>query len=231
MAAPLTVGVVAAPKAGVFFVERRAAGHPHGVTVDLGAAFALFLGRQVAYRVYAASGDCTAAVASGEVDVGFMPVDADRAARVAFGPAYYLLESTYAVTAESGIATLADVDRPGVRIIGVADTTTIRAAARSLAHAQPIAIQGVDAAIEAFIRGDGDALALSRDSLAQVVPMRPGARILDGGFQQTTISIAVPPGRPQALQEATAFMQSAKRDGIVRRALDAVGLPHEAVAP
>lgn len=230
-AGPLKVGIVQAPIAGVFFVARHPDGTPYGVTVDLGAALAARLGRPVAYTVFPASGECTDAVANAQVDVAFMPVDAARSARVAFGPAYYLLESTYAVSAASGIQTLAEVDRPNIRVIGVADTTTIRAASRTLRHTTPIAISGVQQAIAEFTEGRGDALALSRDSLAQVIPHAPGAHILQGGFQQTTISIAVPPNRPEALSAATTFLEAAKKDGTIRRALDSVGLPNEQVAP
>ncbi len=48
---------------------------------------------------------------------------------------------------------------------------------------------------------------------------------------ETTISIAVPPGRTEALTAVTSFLDAAKQDGTVREALDAVGLPHELVAP
>ncbi len=228
---PLRAGVVQAPTAGVFFVHVDDEGFPRGVTVDLATALAEREGLEVAFTVFPASGECTAALAAAVIDVAFMPVDATRSAMVTFGPAYYLLESTWLVTAASGIETLADVDQAHVRAVGVADTTTIRAAARSLLLTTPVAIQGVDNAIAYFRAGHGDALALSRDSLAQIQPSFPGSRITPGGFQQTTISIAVPNGRPKALAKAAAFLEAAKRDGLVRRALDAVGLPQEAVAP
>jgi hypothetical protein len=47
---------------------------------------------------------------------------AERKKRLEFGPAYCLVESTYMVTATSGIRTLAEVDRPGVRVVGIANT-------------------------------------------------------------------------------------------------------------
>ena len=227
----LRVGVVEAPNAGVFFVGRSAAGAPFGVTVDLGAALAEQLGVDVVYSVFPNSGECTEATAAAAVDVAFMPVDAARSAMLAFGPAYYLLESTYLVSAASGIETLDQVDRANVRVVGIANTTTIRASARTLSHTQPVATRGVDEAIEMIKDGRADALALSRDSLNQLLPTIPGSRITPGGFQQTTISIAVPPGRPDALAAVSAFLDAAKHDGVVRRALDAVGLHHEAVAP
>ncbi len=227
----LRVGVVRAPQAGVFFVATDAAGAPHGVTVDLATALGRHLGVPVRFSVFPNSGECTDAVAADAVDVAFMPVDPARAARVAFGPGYYVLESTYLVSAASGITSLAGVDRAGARVVGIADTTTIRASARSLTQTSPIASRGVDEAIAMIRDGRADALALSRDSLNQILPTVPGGRIVDGGFQQTVVSIAVPPGRPVALAEASAWMERAKQDGTVRRAFDAVGLSGEAVAP
>lgn len=230
-AGTLRAGVVQAPTAGVFFVQLDRDHQPHGVTVDLLSALAREYALPLDIHVFPNSGECTDAVATAAIDVAFMPVDPARAARVAFGPAYYLLESTYLVTAASGILTLTDVDRPGVRVVGIADTTTIRAATRTLHLTIPVAIRGVDEAI-AMLRDDqADALALSRDSLNQVAPTIPGSRITAGGFQQTTIAIAVPPGRPGALATASDFLTRAKRSGLVRQALDAVGLPHEDVAP
>ncbi|WP_237477548.1 transporter substrate-binding domain-containing protein [Lichenibacterium dinghuense] len=227
----LRVGVVRAPRAGVFFTAVGPEGAPRGVTVDLGRAFAAELGVPFADTVYPNSGECTDAVASGTVDVAFMPVDPARSARVAFGPGYYTIESTYLVSEASKIATLAEVDRPGVRVVAVADTTTIRAAAQTLQATQPVPVRSVDEAVAMLRDGRADALALSRDSLEQIAPSVPGSHVLDGNFQRTTISIAVPPGRPAALAAATAFLDRAKRDGTVRRAFDAFGLTREAVGP
>jgi polar amino acid transport system substrate-binding protein len=61
--------------------------------------------------------------------------------------------------------------------------------------------------------------------------MFPGARIVDGGFQQTVIAIAVPKGRPAALDYVTKFMEEAKASGAVRRAMDRAGMQDLAVAP
>ncbi len=227
----LRVGVVRAPQAGVLFAAVGPDGRPHGVAVDLGRAFAAELGVPFAASVYPNSGECTDAVATGAVDVAFMPVDPSRSARVAFGPGYFAIESTYLVSAASGIATLAEVDRPGIRVVGIADTTTIRASARSLRRTEPVPVRGVEEGVAMLRDGRADALALSRDSLDQIAPTVPGSRIVAGGFQRTTISIAVPPGRPDALAAATAFLDRAKRDDTVRRAFDAAGLAHERIEP
>jgi len=125
----LRAGIVYAPALSVFFAVRDADGWPRGVTVDLADELARQLGVAADFMVAPNSGLVTDALESGAVDVAFMPVDDERKMRVAFGPNYCLIESTYMVTGASGITTLAEVDRPNVRVVGIANTTTIRAAA------------------------------------------------------------------------------------------------------
>jgi len=220
----LRVGVVFAPKASAFFVVKDAQGEPRGVTVDLGNALARALGVPVEFMVVPNSGLVTDATASGAIDVAFMPVDEERKQRVDFGPAYYLVESTYLATGASRIRTLAEVDQPQVRIVGIANTTTIRAAARSLKRTTISAVSSVGEAVEMMRNGQADAFALSRDSLPPFMAELPGSRIVDGSFQQTGIAIAVPKNRPAALAYVSEFMETAKRSGLVQRALDDAGL-------
>ena len=119
-----------------------------------------------------------------------------------------------------------------MRVVGVADTTTIRASARSLHRTQPVPIRGVDEAVAMLRDGRADALALSRDSLDQLAPTVPGSHIVEGGFQRTMIAIAVPPGRPAALA-ARRPRSSTGPSATARCAAPStgVGLGHEAVSP
>src|SRR5262249_41439239 len=128
----LRVAVVFAPEKSIFFVVKDADGRPQGVTADIAAALASKLNLPIEYVLFANSGLATDGVESGAVDVSFMPVDEERKRRIAFGPNYVVGESTYMVAAALPAKTVADVDRPGVRVIGIANTTTIRAAARTL---------------------------------------------------------------------------------------------------
>ncbi|MET0747683.1 MAG: transporter substrate-binding domain-containing protein, partial [Rhizobium sp.] len=171
------------------------------------------------------------ALESGAIDVSFMPVDEERRKRVAFGPAYYILESTYLVSAASGIVDLAGVDRADIRIVGIDNTTTIRAAARTLRHTVPAAVSTIAEAVEQLRGGRADALALSRDAFKSLLPLLPGALVVDGGFQSTGIAIAVGRDRPSALSIVSRFMEDANASGLVRRALDAAGFADAPVAP
>ena len=223
----LRMGLVEAPHAGLFFVEKEPL---RGVTVDLGAALKE-LSLPIDYRVFPNSGECTEATSSGEIDAAFMPVDEERRAKVAFGPAYYLLRSTYLVSGASGLMSLAAVDEEHVRVVGIANTTTIRASARSLQKTVPVAARSVEEAVKMVSSGRADAFALSHDSLKPLLAILPGSRILNGAFQETSISIAVPGNRPAALACVTAFLEAAKRSGLVRKAFDRIGRADEAVAP
>jgi polar amino acid transport system substrate-binding protein len=223
----LRFGVAFAPKMSALFVVKDGDGSPHGITADLGNELAQRLGVPIEFMVAPNTGVLTNALASAAIDVAFMPVDEERKKRLDFGPAYCLVESTYMVTA----ATLAEVDRPGVRVVGIANTTTIRAAGRSLKNTTPIAATSIDDAVAMLRAGQADAFALGRDSLPGFAAEFPGSHIVDGGFQQTGIAIAIPKGRLEALAYVTKFIEDAKASGSVRRAMDRAGMPNLAVAP
>lgn len=227
----LRAGLVEAPSAGLIFVSRRPDGGLDGVTALLVADLAAGLRLPLVPVLFPNSGAASEALRAGEVDVAFMPVDETRRRMVAFGPGYYDLESTYLASAASGFADVADVDRPGARVVAIDGTTTLRACARTLTRTRPEAVTSVAEAIARMRDGRADALALSRDTLRAVVPLVPGSRIVEGGFQHTQVAVAVPPGRPAALACVTAWLAQAKRTGLVRRAFDAHGFGADAVAP
>ena len=227
----LRCGVVLAPAASAFFAVTDDKGAPRGVTVDLFSAFADRLNMPLAMQLYSNSGQVTDAVASGACDLAVMPRDATREGKVEFGPAYYFIASTYLVPAGSSIQTIDEVNRAGMRIVAIANTTTARSAARTAPLASVEEVAGVDLMTAKAQKGEGDAFALSHDSFVGMLPQVPGARVLPGQFQQTGISVAVPKGRPGALRLASLLLEEAKASGLVRRALDAAGFTDAAVAP
>lgn len=228
----LRVAVAVGPAASALWATRDpASGRPRGVTVDLGTALAAKLGVPLALVEYKSSGEIIEAAAGGAWDVGFTPVDDERKKSVDFGTNYALGESTYMVAPGSTIHKIEEVDRAGVRVVGVENTATIRTARRTLKHTPAIGTKGLDEAVEMIRTGKADAIALGRESLESLVGKIPGARVLDGYFHATGTAIAVPKGKAAALKAATDFIEAAKQDGTVRRALDAHGLQKAKVAP
>ncbi len=227
----LRVGVAEAPTPGVLFVRRDADGTPHGVTVDLARALGRSAGVPVAFTVFPNTGEITEATNAGLIDVTFMPIDEARRQKVDFGPGYYDLESTYLVTEASGVSDVEGVDRPGIRVVGIVGSTTLRASARSLKATQPVPVSTVAEATERLRLGQADALALARDQLRPVQPLVPGSRVVTGSFQQTLVAVAIPKGRSAALAYVGDWLNGVKRSGLVRRFFDAHGLREDAVAP
>ncbi|HEY1245518.1 MAG TPA: transporter substrate-binding domain-containing protein [Hyphomicrobiaceae bacterium] len=227
----LRVGIAVAPTPGAGNVAREAGGGYRGVAVDLGRELAAKLSVPAEFVPYPNSGALTDAVTGGAWDVAFLPVDAQRKAKVDFGSAHIVLQSTYLVGPGSAIAALADVDKPGVRVAGVENTATARAAQASLKAVTMTLVKTADELFELLKSGQADAIALSRESLSTLSARLPGSRVLDGAYLNSFVAVAVPKGRPAALAYASAFVDGAIASGIVRRSLDKIGLLTSAVPP
>jgi polar amino acid transport system substrate-binding protein len=226
----VAIAIAPAPSA-LYAVRDSTTGKFRGVTVDLGAALARKLGVPVEFLPHLASGEIQNSAASGKWDVTFMPVDEERKKFVDFGNAYHLLQSTYLVGPAAKIASVAAANTAGVRIGGVANTATFRTSNKTAPNATHVSFDKADAALAALREGKVDALAFSRESLTGLQPKVPGSRILDGGFLNSTTSVAVPKGKPEALAYVTAFIEEAKASGLVRKAFDEMGLTSSVVAP
>lgn len=227
----LRVGVAYAPVATPLFVIKDAAGDVRGVPRDLGAALATALSMPLEIVVAATTSELTEACASGAIDIGFMPVDDDRRKVLDFSTPYFVIESTYLFGGSTHIKTLGDLDRSDVSVVGIAGSTTIRAAGRSLKAAKIVLAKSVDEAMAMMKAGAVQAFALTHDALPLLQKQLPGSRILDGAFQTAGVAIALRKDCPAALAFIKGFMESAKANGIVRRAFDDAGLNRLPVAP
>jgi polar amino acid transport system substrate-binding protein len=230
-AGKLRVGVAYAPAPTPLFVIKDQAGEARGVARDLGLALGKALDVPVELFVAPTTGEVTNALASGLIDIGFMPADEDRRKRVDFSPSYFVIESTYLVADNPGIKTIADVDREGITVVGIAGSATERAAAHSLKAAKIVEAKTVDEAMAMMKAGNAQAFALTHDALPLLQPQVPGSRILDGAFQTFGVGLAVQKNHPAALAYVTNFVEHAKSDGTVRRAFDDAGLNSLPIAP
>jgi polar amino acid transport system substrate-binding protein len=227
-AGTLRVGVAVAPNPGAGNVAMNP---PRGVAIDLGREMGQKLGVPVEFVSYPNSGALTDAADAGAWDVAFIPVDAERKKKLAFGAAHIVLQSTFLVAPGSAIQTLADVDRPDVRVVGVENTATSRAAQASLKAVTVTTVKNGGELFEMLRSGQADAIAQSRESLTALAAKLPGSRVLDGAYLNSYVAVAVPKNKPAALAYASAFVEEAKASGSVRRALDSIGLTISTVAP
>jgi len=226
----LRIAVAIAPSPSAQFAIKDGDGFK-GVAVTLGTALAEKLGVPATILPHNASGEIQNSAADNKWDVAFLPVDDERKKFVDFGNAYHLLQSTFLIAPGSGIASVAQANEAGVGIGGVANTATFRAAVKATPNATHVEFAKVDAAAQAMREGRIAAIALSRESLGGLARTIPGARILDDAFLNSSTAVCVPKGRPAALAYVSAFIEEAKASGLVRRALDGMGLTASQVAP
>jgi len=220
----LRIAIAISPAGGAFWSTRNDAGGYAGVPVDLGKEMAAQLGVPVEYVAYPNSGKIVEAVSTGAWDVSFLPKDAEREARMSFGPIYEVADATYIVKAGSMATNFATLDLPGVKVAAVNATTTMRGAIAHLKHAKVTGYQTYDEIFTLLKNGEIDAFALSRDQLNAMASKIPGTRVLDETFKKTVTAVAVPLNHPLALAFATKFMSEATTNGTLRKAYDNNGL-------
>jgi polar amino acid transport system substrate-binding protein len=231
-AGSLRVAVGIGPAASAFWATRDpATGKPRGVTVELAKAAAEKLHVPLQLVEYPNSGEIAAAAGKDAWDISFMPQDAEREKFVDHGPAYVTYISGYLVRAGSDIGSVADVDRAGMRVGCVAGTSTSHTVAKSLKHANLTTFAKPEDAAEQIGKGQIDALAMGMEALKEISNRLPGTRVLDEVIQSTGVVVVVPKGRAATRDWAARFIEDAKADGSVRRALDGSGFTDEKVAP
>src|SRR5262249_25473911 len=97
-------------------------------------------------------------------------------------------------------------------------------------NGRPVNVKGPDEGVALMRAGKVDAIALSREAVGGLVEALPGSRVLDGGFLNSTTAVAVAKNKPAALAAVTAVIEEAKGSGLIRRALDSMGLKSWKVA-
>ena len=226
----LRVAIAVSPSPSAQFAIRDGDNF-RGVAVTLGRALAEKLGVPAQILPHQASGEIQNSAADDKWDVAFLPVDEERKKFVDFGNAYHLLQSTFLVVPGSPMRSVKNANASGITIGGVANTATFRAATKATPAATHVEFAKVDLAVAAMQEGRIQAIALSRESLSGLVGKLPGSRILDDAFLNSSTAVCVPKGRPAGLAYVSEFIEEAKASGLVRRALDEMGLASSQVAP
>jgi polar amino acid transport system substrate-binding protein len=218
---------------GNFLLVKKhpAGGEPSGVAPDLARELGARAGVSVEFVPYEQAGKLAEGVRAGAWDIAFLGNEPQRANEIAFSPAYLEIEATYLVPAGSPIRSIADVDRPGVRI-AVADKAAYDLwLIRNLNHAELVRAEGIQGSYDLFVNQKLDVLAGLKPRLVTDVEKLPGSRILDGRFMAVQQSIGCPKGRGAAAQYLREFVEDVKRSGFVARAIERHGVRGVSIAP
>lgn len=205
-------------------VNKDAGGKVHGIVPDLAQELASRLGATVEFVEYPSAGPVADAAASGAWDVAFIGAEPQRASVIAFTPAYVEIPATYLVPPGSPIRTVAEVDRPGVRVATAARSAYDLYLSRNLVHAELVRAEGIPASYDLFVRERLDVLSGLLPRLTQDAERLPGARILEGRFTAIQQAIGTPRAREAAARWLGAFVAEFRTNGLVARLIERHGV-------
>ncbi len=206
-------------------------GAPKGIAPDLALELGRRAGVPIEWVSFDAAGKLADAVKNAEVDVGFLGNEPQRADVIAFSPAYVELPVTFLVPDGSPLRRIDDVDREGVRIAVSARSAYDLYLTRSLKHARLLRAEGIPASVKLFSDERLEALAGLKPGLMEEARKLPGTRLLDGQVTAVQQSIGAPKRRQAAAAYLRAFVEDAKRSGLVRELVEKHGVKGINVAP
>jgi polar amino acid transport system substrate-binding protein len=194
---------------------RTASGDPQGVSPSMAAAIADRLGVPVKYVPFPKPGELADQAGKDVWDIGNIGAEPARAEKIAFTAAYCEIEATYLVPAGSPLKSIADVDKPGVRIAVTARSAYDLWLERNIKHATLVRSDSLDSALQQFVAEKFEALAGLRPRLITDVKTLPGAVLLDGQFTAVQQAVGTAKANTEGAAFLSAFVEEAKASGLV----------------
>jgi polar amino acid transport system substrate-binding protein len=190
------------------------------------------MGLPVVFKEVATPAELIECLKASQCDVGSLGFDPTRADQVGgFTPPFMQVDYTYLVPAGSAIHTIADVDRPGVRIAVVRDHASTLALRRIIKTAELVSADTPDGAFALLQSGHADAYATIRPALLDYSTRLSGSHVLEDSYGFNSPALVVPKRRADRLAYLSEFVEAAKVLGLIKRAIDRAGQPGYRIAP
>jgi len=211
-----------------------ASGEPRGIAVDLARELGQRTGMPVEFVGFDSGGKLADAAKAGAWDIAFLGAEPARSGEIDFTVAYLEIEATYLVPPGSGLRSIAEVDREGVRICVSNKSAYDLFLSRTIKRAELVRAASIDASFERFVADELDALAGLRPRLVADAEKLPGSRVLAGRFTAIQQAIGIIKGRGAGAAYLREFVEDAKASGLVAKIIErngARGVTVAAVAP
>ena len=180
------------------------------------------------------AGNVFDALDKGQWDLAFLAVEPERATKIDFSPPYVFIDGTYLVRNSSAYQGVADLDRPGAKIVVGRGAAYDLFLSRTLKQAELVRAPTSPDAISLFLNdktGTLDAAAGVRQALVDASRGRSDVRVLADRYARIDQAIAVPQGRKNAAAYVRQMLEGMKKSGQIRAALNATGQDGAVVAP
>lgn len=166
-------------------------GQPAGITVELAKNIAHHLHRHPVFITYPAAGKVVDDAGKGIWDIAFLAIDPKREDVLRFTRPYITIKGTLLVRAQSDWHSVSEMDQAGI-VINVGKNAAYDLwLSRELHHATLNRLASSQAAIDAFLNGEGDMAAGIRQPLEKTAQANPGFRVLPDDFTEIQQAICV----------------------------------------
>lgn len=206
-------------------------GDPVGVSPDMAAEVAKRLGVPLKLIPFKSPGELGDQAENNVWDIGNIGAEPQRAKTIAFSAAYCEIEATYLVPPGSPINSIADVDKPGIKISVTGRSAYGLWLENNIKQATLVRTDTLDSSFDQFVNQKLDVLAGLRPRLIDDVKKLPGARILDGQFSAVQQAIGTPKKNVKAAKWLAAFVEEAKASGLVKSFIEKHNVKGLSVAP
>lgn len=211
-------------------VRDSISGEMKGVGFDLGKELARRLGVPFEPVLYPSVGALLDGGKSGAWDVAFVGFSPARAKEWDFTALHLLMEFGYLVPGGSSIATMADVDRPGIHVAVQQKSQPDVFLSHTLKEAAIVRGPSLAGTLGMLKSRQADAIFSIKPSLFEVSDQLPGSRVLDGRAGTDPHAMVMPKGRGPGVAYARQFIEDAKSEGLVKSAIERAGMRGAVVA-
>jgi polar amino acid transport system substrate-binding protein len=208
-------------------------GETRGPGADVARAIAKHLGVPVKITGVAGPAGVLDSLKKSEADIGLLAFDPARAKEVDFSAPYALAQNTYLVPVDSAIKSVADIDKPGIRV-GVTERDAGELYLSRVLKAAEIkrnTTGNLDVVTKWLAGHEVDAYGTNRQRLTELAARNPGYRLLPDNFYGVEQSVIVAKGNKAMLDEVDAVLDQARRSGLIAQAIARSGLIGLDVAP
>jgi polar amino acid transport system substrate-binding protein len=212
-------------------VRDSVSGETKGVAFDLGKELARRIGIPFEAVLYPSVGALLDGGRAGAWDVAYVGFSPERAKEWDFSALHLEVEFGYLIPGGSSISTMADVDRPVIRVAVQEKSGPDIFFSRTLKHVVMIRASSNPGALEALRSGRADVMGSIKPILFEMLNQLPGSRVLDGRPGIDPHAMAMPKGRDVGVAYGRQFIEDAKAEGLVKAAIERAGLRGVIVAP
>ena len=212
-------------------IRDSVSGEMKGVGFDLGKELARRIGVPFEPVLYPSIGALLDSGKSGAWDIAFVGFSPERAKEWDFTALHLEVEFGYLIPGGSSISTMADVDRPGIRVAVQEKSGPDIFFSRTLKNAVVIRASSNPGALELLKSGRADVMGSIKPTLFEMSDQLPGSQVLNGRPGIDPHAMAMPKGRDLGVAYARKFVEDAKSEGLVKAAIERVEMRGAVVAP